>query len=134
MSTILPQYNSFVALMDSGVRKIDITKNTDFINSIKMKLAAMRNSKLTDTVRRHEIETDFVPNRDYPFDFVLDSYGEVDPSAQADFYDQMTELITKNSVKRTTQSFGEHGIYYVQKSLLPENPELFVEKFGDSFV
>lgn len=134
MSTILPQYNSFVALMDSGVRKIDITKNTDFINSIKMKLAAMRNSKLTDTVRRHKVETDFVLNRDYPFDFVLDSYGEVSTSAQADFYDQMTELITKNSVKRTTQSFGEPGIYYVQKSLLPENPELFVEKFGDSFV
>jgi hypothetical protein len=134
MSTILPRYNSFVALLDSGIRGFDFTENAGFMNSMKMKLAALKNSKLTETVRRHKVNEIFVKNRDYPFDFMLSSYVDVSVKAQADFYDQMTELITKNTIAKTTKSFGEPGVYYVQQSMLPMSPELFIENFGENFV
>jgi len=133
-SKILPQYNAFVALMDSKGTNFNFVGNDNFMNSVKLKLAAMKNSKLKDNVQKQGIKLDFVQKRDYPFDFMLSSYVKDDKFKQAEFYDEMTNLVTQNAVTKTSQKFGEPGIYYVQKSMLPENPEAFVENFGNKFV
>lgn len=133
-SKILPQYNAFVALMDSKGTNFNFVGNDNFMNSVKLKLAAMKNSKLKDIVQKQGIKLDFVQKRDYPFDFMLSSYVKDDKFKQAEFYDEMTNLVTQNAVTKTSQKFGKPGIYYVQKSMLPENPEAFVEGFGETFV
>ena len=133
-SKILPQYNAFVALMDSKGTNFNFVGNDNFMNSVKLKLAAMKNSKLKDIVQKQGIKLDFVQKRDYPFDFMLSSYVKDDKFKQAEFYDEMTNLVTQNAVTKTSQKFGEPGIYYVQKSMLPESPEAFVEGFGKTFV
>jgi hypothetical protein len=104
------------------------------MNSVKLKLAAMKNSKLKNIVQKQGIKLDFVQKRDYPFDFMLSDYAKDDEAKQAEFYDEMTNLITQNAVTKTSQKFGDPGIYYVQKSMLPENPEAFVEGFGTKFI
>ena len=134
MSKILPQYNAYVALMDTKKREFELAKNKDFMTSVKMKLAAMKNSKLKDIVQKQGVKIEFVKNRDYPFEFVLKSYTKDSMVAQADFYDAMTNLITQNAATKSTESFENAGIYYVQQSMLPESPNGFVADFGTKFI
>jgi hypothetical protein len=135
MSKLLPQYNAFVAAMDSEKRVYNFTDDANFMDSVILKLGAMKNSKLKDTIiRKYKPQTSFIKNPDYPFDFVTKINPYDDPQLCAEFYDEMSAIITHNTVDKTDISFEESGIYYVQKSLLPVNPDQFVEKFGNKFV
>jgi hypothetical protein len=135
MSKLLPQYNAFVAAMDSEKRVYDFTSDPNFMDSIILKLGAMKNSKLKDTIiRKYKPQTSFIKNSDYPFDFVTKINPYDDPQLCAEFYDEMSAIITHNTVDKTDISFKEGGIYYVQKSMLPIDPTQFVENFGDKFI
>jgi hypothetical protein len=135
MSKLLPQYNAFVAAMDSEKRVYNFTDDTNFMDSVILKLGAMKNSKLKDTIiRKYKPQTSFIKNSDYPFDFVTKINPYDDPQLCAEFYDEMSAIITHNTVDKTDISFEESGIYYVQESLLPVDPSQFVENFGNKFV
>lgn len=135
MSKLLPQYNAFVAAMDSEKRVYNFIDDTNFMDSVILKLGAMKNSKLKDTIiRKYKPQTSFIKNSDYPFDFVTKINPYDDPQLCAKFYDEMSAIITHNTVDKTDISFEESGIYYVQESLLPVNPDQFVEEFGNKFV
>ena len=134
-SKLLPQYNAFVAAMDSGKRDFDFTGNKRFIDSVLLKLGAMQNSKLKETiVKKHRFVTSIIKNPDNPFDFTLSINANDNPKVCAEFYDEMTAIITHNNVSKTDLSFEEGGIYYVQESLLPLDPSQFIDNFGDKFV
>lgn len=133
MSKILPQYNAYVALVDTKRREYNLAEKKEFMDSVKMKLAAMKNSKLKEIVQKQNVNAGFIRNRDYPFEFVLKTYPKDDIGVQADFYDELTSLITKNATLKSTDSFENPGIYYVQQSMLPESPEGFIVDFGEKF-
>lgn len=136
-STLLPQFNAFVAALDAGLRPYDFVQDKSFIESIYLKLAAMKNSKLTDVVRKKKssISVTFPINPDYPFSFSDNAIiPEKDADAIATFYDQMTRIITLNTIDKTTTSMDDPGIYYVQASMLPADPTIFLKEHGDNFV
>ena len=136
-STLLPQFNAFVAALDAGLRQYDFVQDKSFIESIYLKLAAMKNSKLTDVVRKKKssISVTFPINPDYPFSFSDNAIiPEKDSDAIATFYDQMTRIITLNAIDKTTTSMDDPGIYYVQASMLPADPTIFLKEHGDNFV
>ena len=136
-STLLPQFNAFVAALDSGLRSYDFVKDSSFIESIYLKLAAMKNSKLTDVIRKKKssISVTFPINPDYPFSFSDNAIvPDRDSDAMAKFYDQMTRIVTQNTIDKTSVSMDDPGIYYVQSSMLPSDPTLFLKEHGDNFV
>jgi hypothetical protein len=123
-------------LVDAGVSEYDFVEDPDFMKSVIVKLAAMKNSKLKDIIVEAGIKHNYTTNPDYPFNFVLQSHVLDDIHAKAAFYDKLTELITQNVVTKTSQRFDikKPGVYYVQESMLPENPEYFVKGFENMFV
>ena len=135
-SNILPQYNAFVAAMDGGFRTYDFTTEKFFMDSVMLRLGAMKNSKLVDLIaeKRSEIYHTFVENVDYPFDFTM----EVNPINKTDdmaqFYDEMTKIITQNVTEKTNATLAGPGIYYVQKSMLPEDPSYFLSEISNKFI
>lgn len=137
ISKILPKHNAFIAALDSGFRDYDFTKDTMFMRSVMMKLGAMKNSKLKDVIKKDmNFESPYTGRNyvDYPFEFVVEAGKRNNASATAQFYDEMTKIITQNTVDKTNVSMEKPGIYYVQRSMLPANPTIFLEEHGNKFV
>jgi hypothetical protein len=102
-----------------------------------MKLGAMKNSKLKDVIKKNmDFESPYAGRNyvDYPFEFVVEAGKRNNAAATAQFYDEMTKIITQNTVDKTNVSMEKPGIYYVQRSMLPANPTVFLEEHGDKFV
>lgn len=134
-SKILPQYNAFVAAMDGGFRTYDFASEKFFMDSVLLRLGVMKNSKLVDKVaeKKSEIYHSFVENVDYPFDFTMEVNPINKTDEMAQFYDEMTKIITQNTTEKTSATLPEPGIYYVQKSMLPEDPSYFLSEISDKF-